>query len=47
MAESLMEKMGTAFPDCSMEEGYIAALRFILNQQGSEVREEFESMMTE
>lgn len=47
MAEALIEHDGTAFPDASFEEGYIAALRFVLNRQGSNVREEFEDLMDE
>ena len=44
MAEALIEKDGTAFPDSTFEEGYIAALKFILNQSGSNVREEYDMM---
>ncbi|AUR82793.1 coil containing protein [Vibrio phage 1.028.O._10N.286.45.B6] len=47
MAEALIEKDGTAFPDSTFEEGYIAALKFILNQSSSNVREEYEDMMDE
>lgn len=47
MAETLIENDGTAFPDSSFEEGYIAALKFVLNREGSNVREEYEDMMDE
>lgn len=47
MAQTLIEKDGTAFPDDTFEEGYIAALNFVLNRQGSNVREEFEAVMSE
>ncbi|WP_241908414.1 hypothetical protein [Vibrio lentus] len=47
MAEALIEKDGTAFPDSTFEEGYISALKFILNQSSSNVREEYEDMMDE
>ncbi|RZQ46812.1 hypothetical protein D8T55_04575 [Vibrio vulnificus] len=47
MAEALIEVDGTAFPDCSFEEGYIAAIKFVMNMEGSNVREEYEGMMDE
>ncbi len=47
MAEALIENDGTAFPDSTFEEGYIAALKFVLNQSSSNVREEYEDMMDE
>lgn len=47
MAEALMESDGTAFPDSTFEDGYIAALNFVMNREGSNVREEYESMMSE
>ncbi|MGL0958500.1 hypothetical protein ACSTD9_03400 [Vibrio vulnificus] len=47
MAEALIEVDGTAFPDCTFEEGYIAALKFVMNMEGSNVREEYEGMMDE
>ncbi|HDZ3731964.1 TPA: hypothetical protein ACK21Z_003185 [Vibrio harveyi] len=47
MAESLIEQEGTAFPDGTFEEGYIAALKFVQGYQGSNVREEYEAMMDE
>ncbi len=47
MAEALIENDGTAFPECSFEDGYIAALKFVLNREGSNVREEYEDMMNE
>ncbi len=47
MAEALIEHDGTAFPDASFEEGYIAALMFVFNRQSSNVREEFEDLMDE
>ncbi|HBV77630.1 MULTISPECIES: hypothetical protein [Vibrio] len=40
-AEVLIEQSGTEFPDSTFEEGYIAALQWILNESGSNVREEF------
>lgn len=40
MAEALMESDGTAFPDSTFEDGYIAALNFVMNREGSNVREE-------
>lgn len=46
-AQTLIEKDGTAFSDDTFEEGYIAALNFVLNRQGSNVREEFEVVMSE
>lgn len=45
MAQVLIDEDGTAFPDSSFEEGYIAAMQFILTRQGSNVREEFEDLM--
>ncbi|HAV1517139.1 TPA: hypothetical protein JG825_005218 [Vibrio parahaemolyticus] len=47
MAEALIEADGTAFPDCTFEDGYIAALKFVMNMEGSNVREEYEEMMNE
>lgn len=47
MAEALVEQEGTAFPDATFEEGYIAALKFVQDYQGSNVREEYEGMMSE
>lgn len=47
MAEALIEYDGTAFPDGTFEEGYIAALKFVMNRQGSNVREEYEDMQDE
>lgn len=47
MAEALMESDGTAFPDSTFEDGYIAALNFVMNREGSNVREEYEGMMSE
>ncbi|OEE42320.1 hypothetical protein [Vibrio anguillarum] len=47
MAEALIEHNGTAFPDCTLEDGYIAALRFVLGMEGSNVREEYEALMDE
>ncbi|MGY3571942.1 hypothetical protein [Vibrio paucivorans] len=45
MAEAIIESEGTAFPDDTFEDGYIAALKFMLNQQGSNVREDYEAIM--
>ncbi len=45
MAEALIAGKGTAYPDSTFEEGYIAALNMVLNQQGSNVREEYEDLM--
>lgn len=47
MAQTLIEHDGTAFPDHSFEDGYIAALNFVMNREGSNVREEYESLMDE
>lgn len=49
MAETLIEQEqeGAAFPDSTFEDGYIAALNFVLNREGSNVREEFEGLMEE
>ncbi|EKL9959449.1 TPA: hypothetical protein ACMDR7_000106 [Vibrio parahaemolyticus] len=47
MAEALIEHDGTAFPDSTFEDGYIAALKFVLSRQGSNVREEYEDMQNE
>lgn len=47
MAEALIEMDGTAFPESTFEDGYIAALKFVLNREGSNVREEYEDMMDE
>lgn len=45
MAEAIIEHESTAFPDDTFEDGYIAALKFMLNQQGSNVREDYETIM--
>ncbi len=47
MAMSLIEHDGTAFPDSTFEDGYIAALNFVLSRHGSNVREEYEDLMDE
>lgn len=47
MAEALIEHDGTAFPDSTFEEGYIAALKFVQGRLGSNVREEYEDMVNE
>ncbi|PMS49934.1 hypothetical protein [Vibrio parahaemolyticus] len=47
MAEALIEHDGTAFPDSTFEEGYIAALKFVQGRLGSNVREEYEDLMDE
>lgn len=47
MAEALIEHDGTAFPDSTFEDGYVAALRLVLGQQGSNVREEYEDLQDE
>lgn len=46
-AEVLIEQSGTEFPDATFEEGYIAALQWILNEASSNVREEFLSLCEE
>lgn len=48
MAEAVMEneRAGTAFPDSTFEDGYIAALNFVLGREGSNVREEYEALNT-
>ncbi|MBE8578624.1 hypothetical protein [Vibrio sp. OPT18] len=45
MAEAIMEHNNTAFPDSTFEEGYIAAINFVLNRYSSSVRDEFEAIM--
>ena len=47
MAEAIIEHEHTAYPDSSFEEGYIAGLNFVLNRQGSNVREDYEAIMEE
>ncbi|HBC3857188.1 TPA: hypothetical protein KD866_002567 [Vibrio parahaemolyticus] len=47
MAEALIENDGTAFPDATFEDGYIAALKFVQGRLGSNVREEYEDMVNE
>ncbi|MBE4621018.1 hypothetical protein [Vibrio navarrensis] len=47
MAEALIEHDGTAFPESTFEDGYIAALKFVMNTEGSNVREEYEDLMNE
>ncbi len=47
MAEALIENDGTAFPDCTFEDGYIACMKFVLGHLGSNVREEYEDMLSE
>ncbi|MCR9669562.1 hypothetical protein [Vibrio parahaemolyticus] len=47
MAEALIEHDGTAFPDATFEDGYIAALKFVQGRIGSNVREEYEDMVNE
>lgn len=47
MAETLIEHDGTAFPDSTFEDGYIAALKFVMCHEGSNVREEYEALMSE
>ncbi|EHK0750596.1 hypothetical protein U0N67_003731 [Vibrio parahaemolyticus] len=45
MAEALVAEKGTAYPDSTFEEGYIAALNMVLNRQGSNVQEDYKEMM--
>ncbi|EJG1084634.1 hypothetical protein C4G53_RS12770 [Vibrio parahaemolyticus] len=45
MAEALIAETGTAYPDATFEEGYIAALNMVMNRQGSNVREDYEDLM--
>lgn len=45
MAETIMEHENTAHPDATFEEGYIAAINFVLNRYSSNVRDEFEAIM--
>ena len=49
MAKAVMESelVGTAFPDSTFEDGYIAALNFVLGNEGSNVREEYEAICAE
>lgn len=46
MAEELLSSGRPAFlPDDTAEEGYIAALRFVLNNTASSVREVYDELM--
>lgn len=45
MAEAIMEHDNTAFPDSTFEDGYIAAIKFVMNREGSNVREEYDDIM--
>lgn len=47
MAQALIDESGTAFPDSTFEDGYIAAMQFILTKQGSNVKDEYEELMDE
>lgn len=47
MTEALVEHEGTAFPQSTFEDGYIAALNFVLGREGSNVREDYEALMSE
>ncbi|WP_345853572.1 hypothetical protein [Shewanella algae] len=47
MAETMIEIDGSCFPDCTFEDGYIAALNYVLGRQGSNVREEYEQLISE
>jgi hypothetical protein len=45
MAEALVESQGTAFPDGTLEEGFIAGIKFVLCREGSCIRDAYEEMM--
>ncbi|MCR9655104.1 MULTISPECIES: hypothetical protein [Vibrio harveyi group] len=46
MAEALMENGVNPFlEDVTPTEAYIEALKFVMNQQGSSVREDYEDLM--
>lgn len=46
MAEELISAGTPAFqPDDTAEDGYIAALRFVLNNTASSVRDEYDALM--
>ena len=47
MAEAVIETEGTAYPDSSFEDGYIAALNFVLGNEQSSMREEFDALIAE
>jgi|GEM_PF-4117305 len=49
MAETLIESdiTGTVFPDSTFEDGYIAALNFVLGRESSNVREEYDALKNE
>ncbi|MBV7315476.1 hypothetical protein [Shewanella sp. NIFS-20-20] len=44
MAEALIEHDGTGFPDSSFEDGYIAAINFVLGNEMSNVEEEYKQL---
>ncbi len=47
MAQALIDHDGTVFSDSTFEEGYIAALNFVLGRQASNVAEEYQHLMVE
>ncbi|PSU49461.1 hypothetical protein C9J12_08200 [Photobacterium frigidiphilum] len=44
-AEGLLEEVGTAYPDDSFEDGYAAALRWMMGKEPSSVEEEYRSIL--
>ncbi|MGL5665343.1 MAG: hypothetical protein ACRDD9_04355 [Shewanella sp.] len=47
MAEAIIDTEHTAYPDSSFEDGYIAALNFVLGKEQSSMREEYEALHAE
>ncbi|MEJ6520616.1 hypothetical protein PQI64_12735 [Shewanella bicestrii] len=47
MAEEIVRTQDTAYPDYSFEDGYIAALNFVLGNEQSSMREEFDALIAE
>lgn len=47
MAEAIVRTQDTAYPDYSFEDGYIAALNFVLGNEQSSMREEFDALIAE
>ncbi|PSU46667.1 hypothetical protein C9J12_18220 [Photobacterium frigidiphilum] len=44
-AEGLLEEVGTAYPYDSFEDGYAAALRWMMGKEPSSVEEEYRSIL--
>lgn len=47
MAQALIDHDGTSFPDSTFEEGYIAAINFVLGLAESNVEEEYQHLQNE